>query len=221
MMGRRGQNVMPVVALGLLVSMSVLLVGCASGESVTQASFDVSKVQEVAVVDVVGAIQGDAAKNQISDFFGIELLKKGYTPVERAQLQTLAKEQQFQNMDFTLPENAVKAGRLLNVSAVVIINVLSGEEMSMTAKMINVEKGTMLWMGSGAYQSQKGLLGRFGVTVSDGNADSRTAGGRATSQALGAGNEAMTPQQCQMAKDVLRKICESLPSKLPAPVKTK
>ena len=58
--------------------------------------YDFTKVEKVAVVEVSGAVAGDAVKNQIGDFFAMELLKKGYTPVERAQVQTILAEQDFQ-----------------------------------------------------------------------------------------------------------------------------
>ena len=57
--------------------------GCAAskGESYTRAGYDFSRVEKVAVIEVTGRVQGEDVKNQISDFFVMELLKKGYTPV--------------------------------------------------------------------------------------------------------------------------------------------
>ncbi|MBM3299011.1 MAG: hypothetical protein FJY85_03555, partial [Deltaproteobacteria bacterium] len=167
-MGSRMKGTRSLVALELVATAAILFGGCASGESVGQLNIDVSKINEVAVVDVIGKIEGETAKNQIADYFGMELLRRGYTPVERTQIQSILKEQQFQTLDVTSATDAVKAGRVLNVSAVVVINVDYGEQMSMTAKMINVEKGTMLWIGSGSGRTGKGLLTIAGAVLGAG-----------------------------------------------------
>ncbi len=217
-MSKRGQSVLSIIGLGLVLATCLLLLSsCTSGESVTQFNIDVSGVEKVAVVDVYGDIEGETAKNQIGDFFCMELLRRGFEPVERSQIQSLLREQQFQNLNVTATADAVKAGEFLNVSAVIIINVQSGEEMSMTAKMVDVAKGTMLWIGSGASESSGGVLSRLGFQSTSAN----EAGTNANTQAavLGAGGTAIPAQQCLMAKKVIARMCESMPSKLPPPTK--
>jgi hypothetical protein len=63
--------------------------GCATGkgESYSRAGFNFSTLDKVAVLEVSGAVRGDPVKNQIGDFFVMELLKRGYTPVERAKVR--------------------------------------------------------------------------------------------------------------------------------------
>ena len=136
-------NIVYVLAVALL-----LIGGCASsGESFVRAGFDFGRLDKVAIVEVSGAVHGDAAKNQIGDFFGMELLKKGYTPVERAQVQALLEEQQFQASDITSAEGAARAGRILNVPAVLLINIPTyREEMNMMVKMIQKLHYTLILM---------------------------------------------------------------------------
>ena len=95
---------MKTTCLVILLSVYVIAGGCAVGESYTKAGFDFGKLDKVAIIDVEGAVRGEAAKNQVGDFFVMELLKRGYSPIERAQVQTLLKEQKFQVSDVSRHE---------------------------------------------------------------------------------------------------------------------
>ncbi len=79
----------------------------------------------------------------------MKLMEKGYTFVDRKNVKTLLKEQEFQASDLASKDGVAKAGRFLNVPAVMIISIpkYSGGKMDVTAKIINVEDGTILWMG--------------------------------------------------------------------------
>ena len=65
-------------------AVAVSFMGCTSCESYARKGYDFYQVDKIAVVDVVGPVGGEAAKNQIADMFVMELLKKGYSPIERA-----------------------------------------------------------------------------------------------------------------------------------------
>ncbi|MHC4521168.1 MAG: CsgG/HfaB family protein, partial [Planctomycetota bacterium] len=125
--------------------MAALLVGgCASseGESYAVAGYDFASLNKVAIVEVTGRVHGDVVKNQISDFYTMELIKKGYAVIERSQVQSILKEQEFQASDITTNEGAAQAGKVLNVPAVMLINITKYEEdMDMTAKLVDVEDG--------------------------------------------------------------------------------
>ena len=191
--------------------------GCASGESFARTGFDFSEVGKVAVVDVTGRVGSEGVKNQISDFFVMELLKKGYAPVERQQVQVLLNEQDLQQSNVTSHENAAEIGRILNVSAVVVVNVGKYDDnISMTAKMIDVEDASILWMGSGTGQTggwlftlggaAAGAIG--GATIGGDNEDIGAIAGGVLG---GVAGQAMSPQTATQAREVIKKICESLP----------
>ncbi|MHC4647822.1 MAG: CsgG/HfaB family protein [Planctomycetota bacterium] len=206
----------------LVTLFAVLLVGgCATskGESFIRADYDFSKIDKVAVLEVSGAVHGEAAKDQIGDFFVMELLKKGYTPVERAKVQSLLKEQDFQTSDLTSSENAARAGHILNVPAVLLVNIPTyDEEFSMTAKMIEVESGEILWTGFGTGRTGKtfatiaGAIGgaAAGAVIGDAVGDSGIAGGVAGAVA----GQALSPQQAeQLQKIIKEKVCADLPTR--------
>jgi len=169
---------------------------------------------------VEGDIAGEVAKNQLADYFVMELLKKGYAPIERAKVQALLKEQKFQASDITTKEGTAKAGKILNVKTVLLINVPKfGDKISMTARMVDLEDGSILWLGSGSGESGELLytLGgaaagaAAGATVTD---DSRT-GAIAGGVLGGVAGQVLTPQTAAKARKIVQKMCKGLPYQNP------
>ncbi len=199
---------------------AALLAGCTSGEGHFRKDYDYSSVQKIAIVDIIGPVGGEAARNQIADFFAMELLKKGYSPIERAQVHVLLKEQEFQASAITSNEDAAKAGQILNVPAVLIVNVPKfGEDIQMTAKMVDVEDGSILWMSTGKGKGGKtlgtivgaaaGALIGYAATGEDDKVIGAAAGGVAG----GAAGNLLTPDEAEKMLAVIRKVCESLPAR--------
>jgi hypothetical protein len=209
---------MKTVCLNVLLIVILFVFGCSKGESYVRAGYDFSGLTKVAVVEVAGVVEGDTAKNQIADFFGMELLKKGYTVVERAQVQALLDEQDFQASDLTRADDAARAGRILNVPVVLVANIPKyDEEMNMTAKMIDVEDASILWMGSASGTTGKTLATIFGAAA--GAAAGATVAGEGDEVVGGviggvlggvAGN-ALSPQQSENLQKLTKKMCKSLP----------
>ncbi len=213
--------------LTCLLAAVTFVAGCASetGESQGRVGYDFGKLDKVAVIDVTGIVMGDAAKNQIGDFFVLELLKKGYAPVERSQVQALLKEQKFQTSGMTSTEDAAKAGKILNVPAVILVSIPDyKDEMSITAKMVSVEDGSILWQGTGYGRQGKLLATIFGAAVGAGagaagghavgNRDGAVVGGIAGAVLGGAAGQALTPQQAEQVQKVVKEICRQLPSRV-------
>jgi hypothetical protein len=205
---------------------ALVVAGCATGkgESYVRAGYNFGALEKVAIVEVSGQVNGDAAKNQIADFFIMELLKKGYTPVERAQVQTLLKEQDFQASDITSNEDAAKVGKILNVPAVMLVNIPTcKEDISMTAKMVDVQDGSVLWVGSGSGSTGKTgstILGAVagaaaGAVLAGGDTNDRVVGGVVGGVLGGVAGRALTPQQAEQVKKIIAKVCEKLPSRFP------
>jgi len=185
-----------ITAVALLTAL-MLVGGCASGESYVKAGFDFSALDKIAVIDVRGDINTDAAKNQIADLFETELIKKGYTPMERTRTQTLLREQQSQTLDLAAPRDAARAGLILDVPAVLVIDVPElGEEMTITAKMIDAETGGILWMAdeSGGIGAKMAAIFRLGS-----GAQTRT-------------DQGLSPHKASQAKTIIKKMCKTLPA---------
>ncbi|MHC4478268.1 MAG: hypothetical protein ACYTEL_21730 [Planctomycetota bacterium] len=215
---------MKTICLYVLLGALLLAVGCTSGESDFRAGYDFSGVNRVAIADVFGDVEGEVARNQISDFFVGELLSKGYAPVERAQVQTILEEQQFQASDITTREGVARAGQILNVQAIIVVNVRSsGEEVTMTAKLTDVQDGSILWMGTGSGSTGKTLATIAGATagaaaggaVAGGDSSDKVAGAIVGGILGGVAGQALTPQQAQKTKEIIEQMCKYLPYRDP------
>jgi len=185
-----------ITAVALLTTL-MLVGGCASKESYVKTGFDFSTLDRIAVVNVQGDLKTDAAKNQIADLFEAELIKKGYTLMERTRAQTLFREPQSQALDLAAPRDAARAGLILNVPAVLAIDIPElAEEMTITAKMIDAETGGILWMAddSGGIGAKLAAIVRLGPAMPD-----------QTSQGL-------SPQKASQAKTIIKKMCKTLPA---------
>lgn len=142
----------------LLLGLVLALTGCSSvsnllslsepSDSYTRTGYDFSQVDTVAIVDVVGDIESEVVKNQISEYFTAHLLKKGFAPIERHRVQGLLSQTNI-SRDQVHPElYAVEAGHALQMPVVMLISIPSfGDEISITAKLIEVDSGSALWLG--------------------------------------------------------------------------
>jgi hypothetical protein len=205
---------------------ALLVAGCASseGESYATAGYDFSSLDKVAIVEVTGKVYGDAAKNEIGNMFTMELIKRGYAVIERAEVQSVLKEQEFQASDITTNAGAAQAGKVHNVPAVLVINVPEyKEKMEITAKLIDVEDATILWIGTGSGNTGKGLAtfvgaaagAAAGAIIAGGDSGDRVLGGVAGGIVGGVAGNALSPDQKKQFKKVVTKVCESLPPRIP------
>ena len=209
---------MKAVIISILLLVVVLVGGCASGEGTFRAGYDFASVRQVAVVDIAGDVKGEGARNQIANFFEMELLKRGFAPIERSRVHLLLEEQDFQASEITTTTAAVKAGEILNVPAVLLVNIPEfGEEINITAKMINVEDGSILWVSSGSGRTGKLLGTVIGATAGAvggailGQGGNETAGGVIGGVLGGTAAYTLSPQEAERTREVIKEMCNSLP----------
>lgn len=203
---------------------ALLLAGCAttdvSGEH--DRNYDFSSVERVAVIAVEGAGGSEAAQNQVAGMFNEALLRKGYSPVERSQIRELKAEQDFQHDDATTASGAAELGRILNVDTAIVVNVPDyGDSMSMSAQMIDVDDGAVVWSASGSGATRGGLSRRVGQLLggTGGAVAGREAGGTTGAVIGGASGalagdiagETMTPQQQEQAAELVIELSDNMP----------
>jgi len=203
------------------VILVLLIGGCYSGrgESFSRVGYNFSMLDKIAIVAVEGVVKSEPAKNQIADLFAMEFLKKGFAPVERTQVKALLEEQQLQDSDLITEAGAAEAGKILNVPAVLIINIPHfGDEIFITAKMVDIEDGTILWLGSGSGKTGRLLstlsFGALGAGAAAGSEEDALFGG-ITGGVLGdAAGYVLSPQETEKTRRIIRRMCRTLPSKL-------
>lgn len=148
----------------LIALLALMVTACASvsGTGQFNQTYDFSSIERTAVVSVEG-IGGDAARDQIASMFNQALLGLGYSPIERSQINAVLEEQDFSRSAVTSASGAAQAGRILNVDSVVLVNLPEfGDNMSMSAQMIDVEDGTILWSASGSARTGADMTRRAG-----------------------------------------------------------
>ncbi len=217
---------MRAVCMSMLL-LAMIVAGCASshGESYAAAGYNFGNLDKVAIVEVTGRVYGDAAKNQISNMFVMELMKKGYTVVERSQVKSVLKEQEFQASDLASEQGAAKAGQILNVPAVMLIDIpkYTEEKLSMSAKLIDVQTAAILWIGTGDGSTGKtaativGAIGgaALGAAVGGHDTGDRVAGAVIGGVVGGVAGNLLSPEQQKQVRKVVTKVAESLPPRIP------
>lgn len=199
-----------------LLSLLAVCMGCTEGH--VRMDYDFGKAKKVAIIDVTGDLDGEAARNQVGDFFVMELLKKEYAPIARAGVQKILREQEFQASQNTPEQDAARAGRILNVPAVLMVNVSRlDNEINMTAKMIDVETGEVLWIsnGSGRADAFWSTLFGAGAGVAAGSA---VAGKYNKAEAAVVGGiiggwvgRELAPKTARRLRNIVRQMCKTLP----------
>ena len=202
------------IVINILAIAILLIGGCRSQqESSFRAGYDFSTVNKVAIVAVEGAVPSEVAKDEIADFFAIELLERGYAPMGRAQVRASLAEQEAEDeiTDLTTPEGAVAVGLALDVPAVLTIKIPHfGEKISISATMIDVEDHSILWLATGT--------GRGGGTFSifgskSGRSEDEGLLGPIMGDVMGVTDQPLSPEDAERAQRIVKKMCRSLPSK--------
>ncbi len=206
------------IIVSILAIAILMFGGCRSPqESSARIGYDFSVLDKVAIVAVEGAITSEAAKDQIADFFAIELLEQGYAPVGRSQVRSQLVGQESESKDLTTTEAAVEVGLILDVPAVLAIKIPHfGEEIAITAKMINVEDGSTLWLASGSGKGKRTLSNMFGLSTGGSGNDQLM--GNVMGGPIGAPPaQPLSPDEADKAQRIIKRMCRSLPMKT-APV---
>jgi hypothetical protein len=210
---------MAVALCGLLGA----LTACSSGSSYVKPGYNFNSVGRVAVI-VSMSVGYPPQRQEIADLFAMHILQKGYDVIDRANVPDLAQEVAFQNTSgITSPDGREKLA-IHNVSTVVVVNMAmqNEEDFSMTAKMLDVQTGTLLWAGEGT-GDLKGGLATFGGAVlgagagaaigSIGNTTGAIVGGVAGALAGGTAGAVLQPNMAQLLRSVIRKTCRDLPAR--------
>jgi hypothetical protein len=204
-----------------ILSIAVLITGgCVSRTHSFRSSYDYNQVEKVAIVAVEGAVKSETAKDQIADFFAMELLENGFSPIGRAQVRAKLEDQELNSAELTTVEAAAEAGLILKVPVVMVIEIPHfNEEITMTAKMIDSEDGSIIWMGKSTgragrsvSQTLMGVVAGTGGAGGGGGSKEYDLMGGPIAELFGAEpNPALTPEEEQKIQRIVRSICSSLP----------
>ncbi len=208
-------------AIYVLLVGALLIGGCSAQreESSARVGYDFGGVEKVAIVAVEGTIKSEVARDQIAEFFAIELLEHGYAPIGRPQVRRQLSRQAAEVnepaafMDLSNPEEAVEIGMALKAPAVLTINVPHfGDAISITATMIDVEDGSILWIAHSSGHGAGGGSRFFGLGGESIQEDDLLSG--PPSGPIGpTSGLPLSPEEAKQVRAIIKDVCRSLPSK--------
>ncbi len=209
-------------ALLVVLAAALALTGCSSttAESTFSKTYDISRVQRMAVVDGNNPTFKPEIRQALVDTFQYEFFKKGWNVIERGNIQKAIDELDFQNQNFTSQEDREKLGHILNVQALTVVNVQTvGDDLALTAKMFDVETGELIWIGNGEGNVNSNtsmitgaILGTAaGAVLGHNMGDNASVGAIAGAVVGGVAGRAMSESQVANAKEMIAKVCAELP----------
>ena len=131
----------------ILTVLMLCVSGCVKEKNYYQANYDFSGIDKIAIVAVTGQLENPEAQVQVADLFVMELLHKGYAPIPLSRAQSRVDEV-IKSERIAIPQNGyAQMGQLLQVPAVLVINVpYLDDEVSISAQIIDTKDGSVLWM---------------------------------------------------------------------------
>ncbi len=159
------------------------IAGCSYGPRASiRREYDFSQVKRIGVLKFdssqIGYLSSFDPGNAVADEFVLQLLDRGIMVVERSYLENIIKEQDLGTSGRLDTATIRKIGKLLGVDALIIGTVVKGvqdrkerfylkdeqdrmreeifvvnAEVSINARMVDVETGAVIWASSYAYDS--------------------------------------------------------------------
>jgi TolB-like protein len=211
-------------ALIVVLLAALAATGCSStkADGVLNKNYDLSKVQRIAVVDGNNPTFKPETRQALVDSFQTQFMKKNWSVIDRSSIQKAVDELDFQNKDFTSPDERKQLGHILNVQGLVVVNVqTTGDDIALTAKLLDVESGEIIWSAQGEGNVNSGFSTAAGALlgVAAGAAIGHNAGGNAGIGAVAGGvggglaGRALSDSQVENARAMIQKVCETLPTR--------
>ncbi|MEI7528240.1 MAG: hypothetical protein WCK76_04790, partial [Elusimicrobiota bacterium] len=122
-----------------------LLAGCrGTGVVINQHSTDLNKIKRIAVIPVggiqaVGGNDYDRSNVVASDIAEMAFISLGYTVIDRANLESILKEQSLSGNGLIDPEEALKIGQQFGVDTLAFVNT-SADMTTMKVRLVDTEK---------------------------------------------------------------------------------
>ena len=154
-----------------------LIFGCAPRTAIKK-GYDFTKINRVGVLEFTGYEEEINSGSAMADGFMRELIFRGIDVIERERLESLLREQHLTVGKFLDPETVKEVGKLSGVDALITGTVtryipehkdtiyfedeygeiksevfLIGADVGVSARMIDVETGLVVWASSYTYES--------------------------------------------------------------------
>lgn len=154
----------------LLILIISILSGCGLYNVATKKDYDFSKIKRIAAVEFSSNRTYKNSGEVVSDEFVLQLMKKGYSVIERRKIDTILKEQNLGESNRLESSTVKKIGKILGVNVVITGTVIKYQEdqnitvyttdkdgrvtsqiilqqaeVEVSARMFDVETGEIVW----------------------------------------------------------------------------
>lgn len=161
----------------LLFSFLALLFGCVPRTAIKK-GYDFTRINRIGVLEFTSYRKHIYAGNAVTDEFIRQLIFRDIDVVERERLESLLREQRLAGSKYLDPETVKQVGKILGVDALITGTVtkyiaedretiyfrdedgniktevfLKRAEVGVSARMIDVETGLIVWASSYTYES--------------------------------------------------------------------
>ncbi|OGF44236.1 MAG: hypothetical protein A2452_05515 [Candidatus Firestonebacteria bacterium RIFOXYC2_FULL_39_67] len=160
-------NIMAVIAVAILLN------ACSFQRVAVKKGYDFSGIKRIAVLGFTNNLEFKNSGDVVADEFVMQLLNKSYSVIERGRINAILNEQELGAMNKLDPSTIKKVGKILGVDAILTGSVvkyledsnriiyfndkdgnpisqsrLQQAEVSITARLFDVETGEVVWSGS-------------------------------------------------------------------------
>jgi len=155
----------------LLVLILSVLSGCGSYNVAIKKDYDFSKVKRIAVVSFSSNRAYKNSGDVVSDEFILQLIRKGYSVIERNKIDTVLREQNLGESNRLEASTVKQIGKILGVDAIITGTIIKYQEdqnitvyttdkdgkvtsqmtlqqaeVEISARMFDVETGEIVWI---------------------------------------------------------------------------
>ncbi|OGF48759.1 MAG: hypothetical protein A2231_13280 [Candidatus Firestonebacteria bacterium RIFOXYA2_FULL_40_8] len=156
-----------------LLILAVFLAGCSSQRVATRKDYNFANIKRVAILGFSSHMDYRNSGDVVADGFVLQLMNRGFKVVERNKINSILSEQQLATMNKLDEETVKKVGKILGVDAILTGSVikyiedkktviyyndkdgapasqsnLQLAEISVSARLFDVETGEIVWSGS-------------------------------------------------------------------------
>ena len=149
--------------------LALLLSACSSSTIVMKPGYDFSKIKRVAVLEFRNSAYYPNSGAMVSQMFAKYMLKAGYNIIERDELDALLRERNLSMSNLLDSDTTKNYGKLLGIDAIITGSIpmvvaeqnyyeagnprFIAAQVGVTARMISIETGEVLWVGSDTYDA--------------------------------------------------------------------
>ena len=146
----------------VIIAVAIILNACGARHTSLLKKNEIKRYQTIAVTTFMAPSHSRESGGTAADLVAAELIRKGFNVIERAQLRAIINEQNLGYSGVLKPETITELGEIYGVKGIItgtvgnfqtdyytsILASTPYSSASVTIKLIDVETGSLLWIGN-------------------------------------------------------------------------